>query len=125
MQKNRPLVILFGGILILSQGSSPLGQLVGSQSSLKPKATFVRPILPSPPNLASAPAGPPDQQVTYFADQLASGKNHPALWRGLDDALSVPLTGQDGKPLGGTGDDPVGPARLAHSLSVAAERYAR
>ena len=105
MQKNRPLVILFGGILILSQGSSPLGQLVGSQSSLKPKATFVRPILPSPPNLASAPAGPPDQQVTYFADQLASGKNHPALW--------------------GTGDDPVGPARLAHSLSVAAERYAR
>jgi hypothetical protein len=57
----------------------------------------------------SAPQGTPDEQAIYFADQLASGKNRLAVWMGVYDALGVPLIGQDGAPLGSTGDDPIGP----------------
>jgi hypothetical protein len=87
-----------------SGGASP-----GSENSGKREVSTEPPTLPAPPKPASAPQGTPDKQAVYFADQLASGENHLAVWMGLYDALGVPVIGQDGVPLGSTGDDPIGP----------------
>ncbi|HCC79262.1 MAG: hypothetical protein A2X25_15545 [Chloroflexi bacterium GWB2_49_20] len=88
--------------LAASQGT-PSGQDQYRQVSSEP------PTLPAPPKPVSSPQGTPDVQAIYFADQLASGKDHLAVWMGLYDALGIPLIGQGGEPLGSTGDDPIGP----------------
>ena len=82
---------------------TPNGQFQYREVSSEP------PTLPVPPKPASAPHGTPDEQAIYFADQLASGNEHQAVWMGLYDTLGVPLIGQDGYPLGSTGEDPIGP----------------
>ena len=68
------------------------------------------PVLAAPPAPAS-PTGTPPEKAIAFADLLASGDKDQRLaaWLGIYDALGVPVIGQDGKQMGSTGDDPVGP----------------
>jgi hypothetical protein len=109
MHKNRPLTVLLSTLLILSLACSTIGQLFASQNSGKREVSSEPPTLPAPPKPASAPQDTPDEQAVYFADQLAAGENHLAVWMGVYDALGIPVIGQDGVPLGSTGDDPIGP----------------
>ena len=73
------------------------------------------PISSEPPTLPAAPQptvaikGTAEEQAVFFVDQLASPETRFAGWLGLYDALGVPVIGQDRKPLGSTGDDPIGP----------------
>ena len=85
------------------QTGVPGGQIQYRQVSPIP------PLLPAPPIPASAPQTTPDEQALYFADQLASGNDHLAVWMGLYDTLGIPLISEEGSPLGNTGEDPIGP----------------
>ena len=68
------------------------------------------PTLPDPPKPANI-NGSPEKKVGFFVEELASGDPTRRLagWMGLYNALGVPVIGQDGFPLGTTGDDPIGP----------------
>ena len=109
MHKNHPFTVLLSTLLILSLACSTIGQLFANQNSGKREVSSEPPTLPAPPKPLSATQGTPDEQAVYFAEQLTSGENRLAVWMGLYDALGIPVIGQDGMPLGSTGDDPIGP----------------
>jgi hypothetical protein len=67
------------------------------------------PVLPAPPAPLALPQGTPEEQAVALADALVSPENRLAAWLGVYDALGIPVIGQDGAPVGATGDDPIGP----------------
>ncbi len=121
MHRNRPLTVLLSVLLVLSLACSFFGQVFGSQDPVqiptqdsgqdtgRREVSAEPPTLPTPPIPAAAPGDTPDEQAVNYADQLASGENRLAVWMGVYDALGIPIIGQDGVPLGSTGDDPIGP----------------
>lgn len=77
----------------------------GGDASPPPDQTFT---LPTPPDPAPLPEGTAEAQAAYFSDLLELPDSRLAGWLGVYDALGVPVVGQDGLPVGSTGDDPVG-----------------
>ncbi|HVQ36322.1 MAG TPA: hypothetical protein VMS31_02240 [Pyrinomonadaceae bacterium] len=69
----------------------------------------VAPTLPAPPQPALVNPGTPEDQAVYFADLVEVPETRLAGWLGIYDALAIPVIGQDGKSLGTTDDDPIGP----------------
>ncbi len=102
-----PLLIL----TLASLGCNFGARLFSSQDPGRREVSHEPPALPAPPKRVSAPQGAPEEQAVEFADLLASGDKDRrlAVWMGVYDALGVPVIGQDGEPLGSTGDDPIGP----------------
>lgn len=91
---------------IPNPGETPSGNNGGNRSvSSQP------PTIPAAPAAQAAPAGSPSEQAAWFADSLARGDttNRLAVWMGVYQALGIPVIGQDGVPLGGISDDPIGP----------------
>jgi hypothetical protein len=66
--------------------------------------------IPLPPTPFPLPAGAPDAQAAALAEAVApDSPDSLAGWLAVYDALGVPVFGDDGSPLGTTGDDPLGP----------------
>ncbi|MBA3351048.1 MAG: hypothetical protein H0U23_01245, partial [Blastocatellia bacterium] len=106
MMGKRWLTVLLSLIIIFSLGCG----FVTSFLKGKPQAvSTIAPTLPVSPKPVSAMNGTPEEQAVYFADLLTSPDTRLAGWLGLYDALGIPVIGQDGVPLGSTGDDPIGP----------------
>jgi len=99
------LTVLFSVLMSFALGCNFVPML----SQDKRTVSTETPVLPAPPRPASAISGTPEAQAVYFADLLASPDTRLAGWLGLYDALGIPVVGQDGIPLGSTGDDPIGP----------------
>lgn len=107
MMNHKPgITFLIGILIIFSLGCGFVTNFLKG----KPQAvSTVAPTLPIPPKPVSAMNGTPEEQAVYFADLLTSPDTRLAGWLGLYDALGIPVIGQDGVPLGSTGDDPIGP----------------
>ena len=105
MHGKRGLTVVLSVLIIFSLGCGFFTRLFQDRSNVSTMA----PELPAPPRPASVIKGTPEAQAVYFADMLASPDTRLAGWLGLYDALGIPVLGQDGKSLGSTGDDPIGP----------------
>ena len=78
--------------------------------------------VPAPPAAAPLPAGTPQEQAASL-DQLVTATTADPVSGGLAvyDAVGIPVIGGDGKGVGSTGDDPIGPGfDLVWMLSGAA-----
>src|ERR1035437_4085165 len=106
MQGKCWLTVLFSVLIIFTFGCNFFTKLFQEKRTA---GSTVAPTLPAPPRPATVAKGTPEEQAAYFADMLASPDTRLAGWLGLYDALGVPVIGQDGKSLGTTGDDPIGP----------------
>jgi hypothetical protein len=67
------------------------------------------PVLPDPPASRAFAQGTPEEQAVALADALMDPGDRLAAWLSVYDALGIPVIGQDGAPVGTTGDDPIGP----------------
>ena len=106
MKGKRWLLVLISALVIFTLGCGFFTKLFQRDSTA---LSSEPPKLAAPPKPASVIKGTPEEQAVYFADQLASPETRLAGWLGLYDALRIPVIGQDGKSLGTTGDDPIGP----------------
>lgn len=106
MKSKRWLLVSISLLIIFTLGCNLFTKLFQSERTA---VSTMAPTLPAPPRPTSVKKRTPEEQAVYFADLLASPDTRLGGWLGIYDALGIPVIGQDGGTLGGTGDDPIGP----------------
>lgn len=106
MRNTGLLKVVLGLLIVLTLGCNFFSNLLKAKS---PVVSVVAPELPAPPKPSNAAQGTAAAQAAQFADMLALPETRLAGWLGIYDALGIPVVGQDGRSLGSTGDDPIGP----------------